>query len=229
MIRTRWLTALGVLVVLGGEASAQGKLEIPTPSLPTTGVKTQTKFGGCEWHPVGVVEKVGDRTLVVKCEGRTKDGKADREVKAREIEVIDVLADGKVQGNASGLDAYLFSDVKKGDTVRLGAVFDHGDDKWYCVEICITRRPGKKLPQSQDPKEDERRYRMDSLLNDIENGEDVPEEEVNAVYPLFDPEKKVIDPKRGLPKKWRDMLNETRAELEEKKEQELKAKPPEKK
>jgi hypothetical protein len=144
----------------------------------------------------------------------------------------DILAAGKVVKSARGGGAYLWSDVKKGDKVLIEAIKDDGEEKVYAFHIHITRRPGAKLPVGQDPKRDDR-FARDSLLNDIDNGLDVNDEDVTALFPgrtIFNPSTGVAEFVRpaGLTKEYQEKLDAIR-EKAKKKEKDLKATPPDKK
>jgi hypothetical protein len=140
----------------------------------------------------------------------------------------DLLAQGKCMKHATGLMAYRWADVKKGDSVSLLTSFDDGEQQWYCVTIVITRRPGAKLPESQDPKKDTR-YARDSLLNDIDNGEDVDDADIAKALPGVPPTNP-RDPgiPAGLNEEYQKKLDAIRAKNKEK-EKDLKATPPDKK
>ena len=72
--------------------------------------------------------------------------------------------------------------MKKGDTVELQVLKDEGDGLTYCLQISIRRRPGGKLPESQYPEKD-RWYDAHRVLNEIENGNDVSDEELLKTWP----------------------------------------------
>jgi hypothetical protein len=173
-----------------------------------------------------VVDTLADESLVL----RYRQAKSDTVDKTRELFAVDLLVNGKVDPNADGCFAYRWTDVKKGDTARLFMLFDDGEQKWYCYRICIERRPGGKLPESQKPKEDGR-YVRESLLNEIDNGEDVSEEAIIKVFPpRFErPGGQLLNP-GGLPLEYRTKLTAIRDKKEaDTKEKNPKAKPPEKK
>lgn len=81
---------------------------------------------------------------------------AKPEVKEHKLVPIDLLRDGGVLPKVFGMYAYRWQDVKAGDTVMLRVMEDEADKVVYCTEVCISRRPGEKLPLSQDPKTDQR-------------------------------------------------------------------------
>ena len=177
----------------------------------------------------GVVDKIDDDAVTITEKVRNNITKSYTFVP------IDLLRDGGyIHQRSNGADAYLWKDIKKGDTVTLAALKDDGDGKTYCLQISIRRRPGGKLPASQNPKEDVW-YDANRVLNEIENGNDVSDEELLKTWPPeYDPETKLDHP-GGLPKtgrlaKYNDLLEANRKRIaEEKKEKELKAKPAEKK
>jgi hypothetical protein len=59
---------------------------------------------------------------------------------------------------------------------------DKAEDKLYCLEISIRRRPGAKLPESQKPEKDDW-YLHHRLFNDLENGEDVDDADIKKAFP----------------------------------------------
>lgn len=144
---------------------------------------------------------------------------------------VDRLKAGKVLRNFFGEKAYLWSDAKKGDTVRLTVLKDDGDGQTYCLAIAIIGRPGAELPKSQDPKRDGQ-YGMRRIRNEIVNGNDVSDEEILKEFPR-DPDSKYEGPAiGGFCGVLLDKLEANRkriAEEKAKKEKELKAKPAEKK
>ena len=72
-------------------------------------------------------------------------------------------------------------------------------------------------------------YKVASLLNDIDNGEDVDDEVVRKAFPPLIDDGKLINP-GGLNKEWQAKLDAIRAKKDkEKKDKDLKATPPEKK
>lgn len=95
---------------------------------------------------------------------------------------INLLRKGEVLPEIWGMYAYRWEDVKRGDTVKLIVKKDETDGVLYCMQICIIRRPGVKLPESQNPKKDHR-YAQDRIYNDIDNGEDVSDEEIKKAFP----------------------------------------------
>jgi hypothetical protein len=171
----------------------------------------------------GVVEKIDKDALVLVV---TLDGGQGAE--EHRLVPIDVLRHGGTLREVIGAFAYRWQDVKPGDSVALITMEDEKEKQLYCTEICIERRPGAKLPQSQNPKDD-RRYAAARIFNDIDNGEDVSDEDWENAFPV----KFMRDPKTGqrIPvpvdsttcAKYREKLDAIRAK---KKEQELKATPP---
>ena len=140
-----------------------------------------------------------------------------------------------MQDWASAAHSYRWQDVKKGDGVSLWGQKDPADGTRCVLDIAIYGRPGGKLPQSQKPKEDKSRWEKYSLLNDIDNGEDVSEEDILKTFPAFwttSNKMPLLIKPAGLPEEYRKKLAENRAkiaEAKEKKQAELKATPPEKK
>ncbi len=170
----------------------------------------------------GVVDKIDDDEVSVVVQVRNGI------TKTHTLVPIDRLREGGyIHEHYNGENAYLWKDIKKGDTVRLAALRDDGDGKMYCLQVSIRRRPGCKLPPSQNPKEDSN-YNANRLLNDIENGEDVSDEELLKEWPPhFNTDKKVHRPGGLYAGKYKEMLDANRkriAEEKEKKEKELKAK-----
>jgi hypothetical protein len=190
-------------------------------SLPVTDVKKGVQFGISVQTYYGTVEKI-DGAVVTLCGTTGLEAKPT----VRTFEAIDALAEGGLQKWASGCNTYLWSDLRTGDVVRLGIVLDEVEQKRYCVEVCINRRPGGKLPASQSPEEDGR-YKQALLLNDIDNGEDVSDEDIAVAFPrkVHSGTQEVIR-QGGLDKEYQAKLDAIRAK---KKEQALKAQPPEKK
>lgn len=170
----------------------------------------------------GVVEKIdADELTLVE--------KRDRgETMTHRFVPIDLLRNGQcIPDYFDGANCYLWADVKVGDTVRLETLRDGGDGKTYCLQISIRRRPGGKLPESQNPEKDHW-YNTHRLLNEIENGNDVSDEEMLKVWPpKVDPETKKQTPGGLYTGPYREKLDANRkriAEEKEKKEKELKAK-----
>lgn len=179
--------------------------------------------GGGKWV-TGVVEKVDDDGLLLL----ELDGRGG--VVEHPILPVDLLRGGKVLKSATGPSAYRWQDVKRGDTIEVQAKQDDVDKEWYCTRIEIIRRPGEKLPESQDPKNDGN-YPWRRLTNDLLNGVDVTDEEILKVCPPR-PERKGSDgtiiPAKpgGLNAEWQAKLDAIRAK---KKDKDLKVPPPEKK
>ncbi|MEO2089139.1 MAG: hypothetical protein ABGY75_06535, partial [Gemmataceae bacterium] len=136
----------------------------------------------------------------------------------------DLLRDGKVVPGVFGCYAYRWQDVKKGDTVTLRVLKDDGDQQTYCLMICINRRPGGPLPESQNPKEDHR-YAGARIFNAIENGEDVSEQDIFEAFPPI-AKKNSYEPGGlvGGHYHWRQKLDANRKRIAEEKEKGLKAK-----
>ncbi len=176
----------------------------------------------------GVVDKLDADTMVLVAE----DGKTG-EVLEYTLVPTDVLRDGETSETASGRFSHRWKDLKVGDTVEVRMNTDHIDKLTYCVELCIWERPKGKLPpwQKMDNPENKKLFLQLSLLNDLTNGDDVSDEEIQKAFPPT-PEVKdfkgyVLRPAYpgGLPKQWQEKLDTIRAK---KKEQELKATPPKK-
>jgi hypothetical protein len=217
-----------LLVALGwGTAAAQppaqkypNKVESRTSNVRAY---TQCYSGGNSHH--GVVVSIDKATMVVRCQ-LTNDGPEKEFV----YSPVDILAKGEVLKSATGGLAYRWQDVKKGDTVRLNTQYDDGEEKWYCLRICIQGRPGEQLPKSPDH-ENDGRYLRENLLNDLDNGLDVDDVLIAKQFPMItatEPESgrtELIRP-AGLPKEYQAKLDAIRAK---KKEQAVKAQPPEKK
>ena len=193
-----------------------------------TGVSKIDRPVSCNFYE-GVVDKIdADEIVVVQ--------PLDRDVSmVRRLTPIDLLRDGKyIREKYDSANSYLWADVKKGDTVQVRALRDDGDGKMYCLQISICRRPGGKLPESQEPKKDSF-YNARRVLNEIENGNDVSDEELLKTWPTRgEPGTDEYKP-GGLAARfapYREKLEANRkriAEEKEKKEKELKAKPVEKK
>jgi hypothetical protein len=107
---------------------------------------------------------------------------------------------------------------------------DKADGVTYCLQLSITRRPGAKLPESQNPERDEN-YKYNRIYNDLENGVDVSDEDIAKAFPPKEgkrnPDGTYHRPPRpgGLPRDYQVKLDVIRA----KKKNEPKAKPIEKK
>jgi hypothetical protein len=133
-------------------------------------------------HYTGVVEAVSDDELVLV------ETLEDETVREHRFAPCTVLRRGElIRFHTSG-SAYHWADVKRGDTVRVDTKKDRVDGVTYCLEICIQRRPGAKLPEGQEPQKD-KNFRQRSLLNDIDNHLDVTDDDIAAAFPAR------IDPK----------------------------------
>lgn len=214
-----WL--LGLLIT-GPQVAAA---DPPPLAKATRKVKEFTEPMSADYCLNGVVGKIdADGLTLVETKEWFEPAQEHR------IAPINVLRGGKILPVAFGMNAYRWEDMKAGDTVRLEVIKDKEDGVLYCMEICITRRPKGKLPESQLAHKDDR-FRYDSLFNDIENGEDVSDKLILKLYPP-EPERKTpggrVIPAHpgGLPKEWQAKLDAIRAK---KKETDLKATPPEKK
>ena len=171
----------------------------------------------CSSHK-GVVNKIDADEITVTVNVR------DNITKTYTFVPIDLLRDGAyIQDDVVGMYAYRWTDVKEGDRVEVEVLKDDGDGKWYCLRISIRRRPGGKLPESQNPKKD-RWYDAHRVLNEIENGNDVSDEELLKTWPPETDRRTGESHPGGLSKtgwtaKYRDLLEANRKRIaEEKKE-----------
>lgn len=222
---TTRLTRVALAFVFGLTATVVAQQPEPPklPSPPQVNVKTLTTFTAGTDHPyTGVVEKIDGTKVTVNCTG------GEYEVlRPLTFIAIDAVVDGTFRKNVNPMYAYVWSDLKVGDGVDLHAVRAADDDELYCVDLCIWRRPGAKLPKSQKDKDD-RDYLRRSTLNDIDNGEDVDDADVAKAFPgrvsigPGDPGKRA-----GLNPEYQKKLDSIRAKKKEK--EDLKATPPEKK
>jgi len=218
----------GFVLILGG-ASLRAA-DPPKVADRHFDVKKRTKFDGTYSSEYGVVTKITDESMTVQ----SPDSWDKTKSVTTEVLPIDLLTQGKILENIPATWAYRWSDVKVGDTVSLETMFDSGEKKRYCIGVGITRRPGEKLPQSQKPMGD-KVYAKHTLLNDIDNGLDVSDNDILAAYPTIltpkDP-KQPNGPKElfragGLPKEYQTKLDAIREKA--KKDKDLKATPPDKK
>lgn len=159
---------------------------------------------------------------------------AKPEVKEHRIVPIDLLRDGGVLPKVFGANAYRWQDVKVGDRVVIEVMEDKADKVVYCTEICISRRPGEKLPQSQNPTTDHR-YPGARIFNDIDNGQDVSDEDIAKAFkpgtyrdPKTAQQVPVPVSKDSPYFKYMEKLEAIRAKKKEQ-EKDLKATPPDKK
>lgn len=217
-----YLPTLRVLAVAAAVLTAAFAQQGEKRDLPESRVKSSTRGMSGERHLKGVVDKINDDCLTL-VEVDQKTG----EVHEHQFTPNDVLRNGDVMEGSTGRFTYRWQDVKRGDTVHLVVNQDRIDKVTYCIEICIWKRPKGKLPECQKPKEYEN-FPQFSMLNDLDNGEDVSDEEIKKLFPPT-PERK-DDSGRviaraypgGLPKEYQKKLDEIRAKKE-------KATPPEKK
>jgi hypothetical protein len=217
------LAAVLTVVLADAATVAQGQPQKPRVKNITEGVSCND----IHWAVVEMIDADG-MTVVQKLK--------DNKTLTHKLVPVDHLKGGKVLDNMTANDSYLWSDVKKGDTLSLQVLKDDADGLTYCLAISIRRRPGGKLPESQKPEKDER-YAADKVLNDITNGEDVSDEELLKTWPEWvHPETRAVTPgglwKTGWMAPYHDKLEANRkriAEEKAKKEKELKAKPTEKK
>ena len=220
--------SVALLAALGGSLPLSAQPPDPPKGLipiRNVGVKKWTEMGSCGAITYyGVVEKVEGRSVTLMCHS------GDDKPKSRAFEAINVLADGGMVKNADGGWAYLWSDMQKGDTVRVEVARDTEEDKQYVMWILIEGRVGGRVPASQRPKGDESRVAQCNILNDINNGLDVDDLEIAKWFPkrevLFLPPAPPPPPiPGGLNAEYQKKLDAIRAK---KKEQELKATPPKK-
>ncbi len=177
-----------------------------------------------------VIDKLGDESVTIKVTDYAKE-----KDKVQELIPIDRLRSGQLLDDLRPGQTYRWIDIKVGDEVALWVAFDDEVKQTYCLAIGVLRRPGARLPQSQRPKEDAERYNISRLLNDLENGEDVEDDDIDDFFPphivpvdLFRPEagKKCLKP-GGLPEKYLKMLVAIREKkAKEAKDKELKAPTP---
>jgi hypothetical protein len=196
---------LSVLVLV---APAIAQTDTPPKGQPK--VKEYTSEMGQTKMIDGVVEKV-DADGITLVEFTDKE-----ELHEHRLAPLDLHRRGEIVTNAVGGFAYRWKDLKRGDTIRVTAVKDDGDGLVYCMKICIMRRPGAKLPEGQDPTAD-RNYPFYRIYNDIENGEDVSDDDINKVF-RPEPAMKNRDGTMarpavpaGLPRDWQAKLDAIRA------------------
>jgi hypothetical protein len=209
----RTLSVLFVLVLTCTYSTAQ------PPPLRTDVRKIREPVSSRSFE--GVVEKI-DADEITLVEKRDRGG-----TMTHRFVPIDLLRNGKcITDYFDGANSYLWADVKAGDTVRLETLRDEGDGKTYCLQISIRRRPGGKLPASQNPEKD-RWYDTHRVMNEIENGNDVSDEELLKVCPpQIDPvTKKQLTPGGLYTGPYREKLDANRKRIAEEKEKALKAKP----
>jgi hypothetical protein len=222
-MRLEFVILIGLLGIwFSGEIGAQELTPTPGDKTP---VKSRQRFSGIGGRGYcGVVEKIDEDSMTV----RKTDPKTGEE-KSYVLYALDLHTEGKHPTSARGATSYLWADVKKGDTVDVTALEDRVEKREYVTDLMVERRPGAKLPQSQQPLKD-RRYARASLLNDIDNGEDVSDADIVKQFPpVIDPENRQILVPGGLPMDYLKKLAAIRSKLEEKKEKDPKAPPPEKK
>jgi hypothetical protein len=223
---------LAVALLLPPTALAQEKKEVIRPGDSKLPLKQRHQFnhqGSQSYY--GVVTEIDEDKLTIRC----KELQTGKETETT-LYAIDLLKAGEVQDWADSAHSYRWQDVKKGDTVHLWDKKDPTDGTRYVFEIAVYGRPGGKLPQSQKAKEDKSRWAKYSLLNDIDNGEDVNEDDILKTFPAFwttdSQDRRLLIKPAGLPEEYRNKLFDNRAKIaaaREKKEAEVKAKPPEKK
>ncbi len=197
--------------------TAQGK----RPSKPTD-VKVLTRSVACDSYD-GVVDSIDADGLILT---EKLDG---GRVQLHRFVPIDLLREGLAIDDSFGMYTYRWADVKVGDTVTLKVLKDDRDGLTYCLRICITRRPGENLPESQRPKDDSR-YKWDRIFNALENGEDVSDEELNKAWPAIHSKRTGEFYPAGMPtrpefNKYHDLLAANRKRIVEEKEKGVKTKP----
>ncbi len=215
----RWVQVVLIAACVTANAYSQ---ERPKGGERNVNMKSRVGFNGCTWHIEGVVEKVDGTSVTIFAKWNGRD---NEEPKSYTFEPVDVLATGGLKKFTSGKDAYLWSDLKKDDTVQLGIVGDEGDNKWYCVDISIERRPGAKLPKSQEPEEDSR-YAKHTIYNDLDNGLDVRDEEISTAFTRAVHPSGWVVREGGLPADYQKKLDAIRAKKAKEKDADPKAKPP---
>lgn len=141
------LVLLATLAVLADRANGgqgqPGKVELARPPMPAK--------DGTGWCYVGMVTEVTKNSVTILWPG---------EEKAKTFTASDILASGKFpvkhRERSDGLPAhtvspshrYRLSDVQVGDHVDIR--FAHFGDQDICDEICITKRPGDRVPPLPD-------------------------------------------------------------------------------
>lgn len=185
-------------------------------------VKGRAIFGEGSRGHWGKVVKIDETEMHIRC---VYSG--DDTPKVRVFRPIDVLANGKVLDGMPGA-SYRWQDIQKGDTVTVDIVRDVDEKIDYVVSIRLDLRPGGKIPEPQNMKDGETHYLRANVRNDIENGLDVSEEEIQKAFPYkpnpFAPlPAGVTPPTDRLPDDYCKKLSDIRAKKE--KEHGLKAKP----
>ncbi len=218
---TRTLLMLAVVALFGGAVPAADPPD-PPPAKKKIREVTRHVSGSKEYR--GVVEKIDEDGMTLV---EVEDGKMLVE---HRFVPVDILRRGETMTEVFPQDTYRWGDVRRGDTVRVVTREDEDEDVVYCLTICIKRRPGGKLPKSQQPKEDADRYAKEAILNDIENREEVSDEDIQKAFPplpaIFQRGMLVRRAHPGgLPAACQLTLDAIRAN---KKEAELKATPPKK-
>lgn len=203
------VTAGLLAAVVPPVATAQGK----RPS-QSKNVKALTRSVASNSYK-GVVDSIDQDVLILT---EKLDG---GRVQLHRLVPIDLLRDGLAIDDSFGMYTYRWADVKVGDTVTLEVLKDDGDGLTYCLQICITRRPGENLPESQRPKDDSR-YKWDRIFNALENGEDVSDEELNKAWPAIHSKRTGEFYPAGMPtktgfEKYHDLLAANRKRIAEEK------------
>jgi hypothetical protein len=190
---------------------------------PDSRVKTATVGLSGTRTLQGVVGKIdADGMVVVEMSNAL-------EVKEHSLLPTDLLRAGKIIPLIEPRLAYRWEDVKAGDTVILEVAQDQIDKQTYCMAIRIDRRSKGRLPASQKEDKDDT-FPWRRIVNDIENGIDVTDEELKKVFParperIGDDGQLIPAWQGGLNKDWQKKLDAIRA----KKKDDVKAPPPEKK
>lgn len=238
-------TSAALCWVLFGAQVAVGQTEPPkAPTTPPdapavdpkgygdTNVRQRKGTRNDEIGHYGVIESIDQDKMVFV--GQATSGPPQREAYRYTLYSIDVLAAGKVLPDVRAHHAYRWEDVKVGDTVDVLVKEDKEELRRYVCTIHISRRPGAKLPPSQDMKKYEG-FDRENIFNDIDNGLDVTEEDITKAFPAKWYFEKGEQPRLlrpgGLTEEWRKKLAVNRAKIADEKiakEKGLKAAPPKK-
>lgn len=216
--------SLSVLLAVGLSVTPQGVRPPQAADKPDSRVKSMTSRVSVTADLKGIVGSIDTDNLVL-----VEMSKEVFEVKEHTLKPIDLLRSGEVVYDVQPKFAYRWQDVKAGDTVLLECAEDHIDKQMYCMMIHIARRPKGRLPASQLEEKDVN-FPARRVVNDIENGVDVSDEELAKVYPprpaRIENGHRIEATPGGLNHEYQAKLDAIRAK---KKEAELKAQPPEKK
>lgn len=222
------LTYLAFLTAVGGMASDRPE---PRPFLGGRVRDVQLcKMFFENWmsERSGVVTEVSKEGITLLM----PPGGGGKEAKVENFPVISLLADGGVHEKAEDAFAYRLADVIKGDTVTIHVVQDDDTKERYCVEIQIQYRPKGAIPASTKPAARIPYHERANVLNDLFNDREVDDGLVDRVCPKFvdksdlpgGPDKVY---REGMPKSLKAKYEAQLAKRQ--KEQEAKAKLPEKK